>query len=415
MTFLFFIVSSVISATFKYDYKFGDHHDVTLDNDYNRALFTLPAGKGFMMVEWGDAILSISVPGISQKHARLTKHSGFSVFLFNQDASIDIMFYQKITFSVFTCPYIESTDGAKQFISNYAINEIGIQTGRDVYFKVFDKFEMSGSLEKTGLGGEVVLHYFQDGIEKSTKSIKSINLANLNNHAVIEVMGLIAEAKGTLYLNCKPEFNPTVPTLVELNIDGKINQNKNNYKQTIAYGGSKSNNDAKQMAFNDLVNMQYVTISNNLENSHYYYLYAKDEDGNYKLIKQNDPYIQTKANNFKVEVYMRSAMGLENCSDYVYVTEFDSSQLKIADFNLAFEEIKNEHIPDVCYYKDDESSGKGGNKNGKKTGIIVGVVIAVVAVVIIVIVVVIVVIKKKKSDKSSQGGKTTNSSLLNSQ
>ncbi|KAK8850004.1 hypothetical protein M9Y10_018599 [Tritrichomonas musculus] len=398
---LFIIASTAISTTFKYNYEFGLFHDVTLEDPYDRALFTLPAGEGLMMVDWEDAILSISVPGISQKNALLTKHSGFSVFLFDKDASIDIIFHKKMSFSVFCCPYLESSDGAKQFISNYAKNEIGLNTGRDVYFKVFKNYDMSGSLSTSALTTAELI-YFTNNNQYNTKNLKNINLQNLGNHALFSVVGF-GELKGTLYLNCKPEFNPTVPTLVELNIDGKIKQNKNNYKQTIAYGGTSSKGDAKQMTFSDVVNTQYVTISNNIENYNYYYLYAKDKDGNYKLIKPDDPYIETKSYNFKVEVYIRSAMGLENCSDYVYVTEFDSSQLAIADFDISYKQIKEEHIPNACYYHD-KNSNKGGNKNGKKIGIIVGVVVAVVVVIIIVIVVVVVVIKKRKSDKSSHEG-----------
>lgn len=109
------------------------------------------------------------------------------------------------------CPYIKSSDGAKQFISNYALNSIEIDTGRDVYYKVFGNFDMKGSLKK-GFGTIAELHYFKDNTQYDTDKFDNINLQNLGGHAVIEVVGM-SEVKGTLQLNCNPLFNPTVPTL----------------------------------------------------------------------------------------------------------------------------------------------------------------------------------------------------------
>ena len=388
-------------------------YDVKLIQGYDRAVLTVPAGKGLMMVEWDDAILTISVPKISQKQAKLTKHSGFSVFLFSQPASIDIMFHSQLSYSIFTCPTVYSLDGALQLISNFAKNEIKIgKTSSDIYFKIFDDFDMSGNLKKSGVGSAKLI-YNKDSNWIETKDINSFNLNNLRAYAIVSPSGIVT-VEGQVNLYSKYQVNPTVPTYVNLEIDGTIKENQNNYKETIAYGGSGK--ESKSMTFNSLVNTQYVTISNNIENSKYYYLYAKDINGNYKLIDQNNPYIDTRTNSFKVQVYMRSAMGLENCSDYVYVTEFDSSQLKIEDFNLAYEKINDDHIPDACLYIENgdggSSDGSNGNKKGNKTGIIVGVVIAVIVVIAIVVVVVIFVLKKKKSDQSTQEMKTSNSSLL---
>lgn len=410
-----FFVSITISRTYQHDYQFNDLSDVKLIQGYNRALLTVPAGKGLMMVEWDDAILSISVPKISQKKAKLTKHSGFSVFLFNQAASIDIMFHSQISYSIFTCPTVYSLDGALQLISNFAKNELTIvKTSSDIYFKIFDDFDMSGNLKKSGVGSAKLI-YNKDNNWIETKDISSFNLNDLRAYAIVSPSGLVT-VEGKVNLYSKYQVNPTVPTYVNLAIEGTIKENQNNYKETIAYGGSGK--ESKSMTFNSLVNTQYVTISNNIENSRYYYLYAKDINGDYKLIDQDHPYIDTRTNSFKVQVYMRSAMGLENCSDYVFVTELDSSQLKIEDFNLAYEKINDEHIPDACLYIENgdggssDGSGKGKNKNGNKTGIIVGVVIAVIVVIAIVVVVVIFVLKRKKSDQSTQEMKTSNSSLL---
>lgn len=304
-------------------------------------------------------------------------------------------------------------------ISNYANSEISIpKTSSDIYFKVFNVFSMSGNLQKGGYG-TVKLIYNQGNNWADTKSIESFNLNNLRAYAVISVDGIV-EVQGKVYLNSNYQVNPTVPTLVNLYISGSIKDNQNNYKETIAYGGSGEN--SKSMTFNSLVNTQYVTISNNIENSQYYYLYAKDIYGNYKLIDKDNPYIDTRTSSFKVQVFMKSAVGLENCSNYVYVTEFGSSLLNIENSNINYNKINNEHIPDACLFKEngdggsggdgDNGSGKGKNKKGNKTGVIVGVVIAVIVVIAIVVVVVIFVLKKKKSDQSTQDIRTTTSSLL---
>lgn len=386
MLFLY-LLASVSSRSHTATIEAGDHGYTTIPDSYNEANLHIKAGEGLMMVEWKDAVLTISIPSIGIEDQQFYNSLGYSLFTFKNDADIIIKFNSQISYFYFPGPYLK-TNGAYQFISNINSNEFRVNTNLELYFGTFGSYDLSTSLSINGGNGHVIYCQEKDWIDKDF--IRSLDLKNIKFLSVLQNTRNTLMLSGSVYIDSKESYTPTVPTRVALEY-GKIETNEKKINENMAFGGDVANNNGKSNKLIDLYNMHYITLISDMKYDSDCSLFYRDDDGEYKNLYY---FNKEKDSEFEVEVFVLS----EKCKTYTLVKKFRSSKYKFGNNGyLENISINNDFLPKNCL-KDKAISGT----------LIACIVLAIVLVIVIIVFVVIIVKQRKKSNSSQEGKSTEN-------
>ena len=209
---LILLTLKVTSTPYQKDYTAEGY--AKLSSDESPAKITLKKGLALMMVNWPDAILKISIPGVLSSPIQLAAKNKYSLFTFADNATIDIVFKTQVSYFVIGCPQYQSMKGATQYISNYQNIKISEESAsKDQYFSVFNKYKMEGSITLSTLGEATLYYYLNSSTKLSTKNLNPLNLPSIVFTSAL-IRSKIADKVSfkNLQISCGTTFSATVLT-----------------------------------------------------------------------------------------------------------------------------------------------------------------------------------------------------------
>lgn len=386
----FLLIYCTKSLRFSYTIQQGNVGYAQSLKSYNEAFLTFPAGEALMMVEWEDAILSLSIPSANIENLQFSKHSGYSLFTFKNAGTALITFKTDISFFYFSAPYM-STGAALQYITNYKSNALRLNTDYEIYIGAFGKYNVDASLSTNKKGG---LYIYYTNAWKEHDNVESIHLQDVSDISILRNAKNEIKYQGTINFDCTFTFTPSVPTKVQLKY-GKVQSNQYLFNGNNAYGGNEADESGKSIQLNVLNQRQFMIIHNRILVVRSYQLYIRIDGGEYQQINYDQTFKEERNSEFSAEIFLAST----KCTKYSLIQNVNSSKWKLDSDGLQeVLTIDDSFIPDYC--KIDE-------KKKVNVFLIVTIILAIIVVALIIVVIVIAVLyKKRKSSHSSQEGNT---------
>lgn len=394
------LTSLVASADITSNFKNTQMYFGTLDPaQYHSANFNFEEKTSLMMVEWDDAVLSITTETLGNKPVLLTKHSGVSFFTFSTSAKVHLEFSSSKV-SYYVVPFAETSSTGvtshNQQFSNLEKIEVQVQDPNlygDIFISAFGQYKVKGQLyiNSNQCSDQIYFQYHTEN-DQSLQINNNIGSVEVSNAVGISSFKMgKCPREGSILIQCSQSFTPTVPTSVNINYPAS----QKNFDGDKAHGGI--NDNKKAISISDLKKYQYILIKNIINYDKKYTLTIETKDGS-KILPKDEMFGESHEEEFTADIYISSA----NC-EKTFIETVKSGVVEITGthepYYVKVSEVK---IPDKCIVSD---KGKGGVGTG---GIIAIVIVVIVVIAIVVVVVVIIIRKKRKNAHSSQEGNTTN-------
>lgn len=377
--FFLFLVPHIISKHFDKDLcdpelKKSDlfQHIELYSRDYDSATITLPEEMALMLIKWDDAIVEFNFIALAdKKRYTFTKEIGLSLFAFKEKkVLINISFKSDISFYV--CPLSEIN-------TNFPI----------IHFNNMkrESFQVSNANITQGIAIVSIFPFMLSSSEKPTylyyDNKQQSPLPTTYTTGILCIRCINCFSDPTIYTVSYNDAYPTIPTVVELEVDTLLDRSKK-LRQNFALG----NNNAMEY-IERLNNYKYVFLKNEITDTKKYKLFVTDVNNEIVELKKGEV--------FRRAIIGYSNLGLsiasKNCQKNDIFSTFSGNPLEINDDGeIVIESFTDNDIPNHCRVNDSLSPG-----------IIAAIVIAVVVVVAAIIVGVIIFIRKKKSHSSQEG------------
>lgn len=248
-------------------YDFTAEVYATLSPSASPFTCSIQKGLALMMVNWGNAVMNMSIPNDLGTPVRITSDDGYSLFTFKDPAEITMKFSTSISFYIASCPQKSSKNGAIQYLFNgKSATFTPEKYKQDVYFSSFSPYSLTGSIDSGTFSSKPTVYYWDTAVEAwdSTKEVANLNLKNLGY--TTEVIRFSFTDSFTLSLNLKATTANTTYSVFLSLYWTEVVANENNFLSNAAYMGSikEGTNKSKLIsAFPQFVEY-YIMITNRI-------------------------------------------------------------------------------------------------------------------------------------------------------
>lgn len=297
---------------------------------------SIKAGLGIAMIEWDDAILSISYGTTTKK---ISKHDGFPVFTFGQDTTITMFFKKPVSYYIFKYPNVIAGRTQKMYpvvAQRQSFHELE-GTGMDLYFTAYGQYNVDSSIN-AAKDVEVNIYYNENG-QQLTKNFnggldyKTDNPINNN----LEIYSSQKVSISKFVITTTQSINPTVTDLTCVEISSSITDMNRAYR---LYAHQESSLTIDSITPKLLYTLNIDTKESEDMGYTIYYSYSQNDNNPIQINSRLD---LESPNPFSIFLYATSSS-----SDYPECKKIQLSIEYHADTNNGITYIRQGSLPPVC-------------------------------------------------------------------